>query len=378
MTSFIRQLNMYGFHKVAQAETGMPREAKIEDSVEFQHPYFQKTQPHLLGLIRRKVSVSRGGEEGVTQMSQVLLELGRVRSWQDTSDSKLMGLSRENESLWQEVACLRQRYQQQHKVIRKIIHFIATTVQSKRITGIKRKLPLMFDSSGVSHSPPKYSRSISLDHIQPVSALHGIPLDSYPSGSVYPNGMIISDITHLLEPPTGPQKHCRAQLTEGLPQDSVDSALSCPSTPTMELDLSLLVDSTLSETGHDSADRSDTCDPLALIDSCLTLSPSPGLDLLTELFSPASCSLDGNSEEDGPQEANQRAGSLNTKGVRPTGTLMEERNWEVKSTATLEWDSQLKNKCEEEEEEEEEEGESDSADMLPTLLQLAQEVSTFT
>ncbi|KAG7484205.1 hypothetical protein MATL_G00046820 [Megalops atlanticus] len=361
MTSFVRQLNMYGFHKVVQVDAGLPRDSQRVDSVEFQHPHFRQTQPHLLGLIRRKVSVSRGGEEGMTQVSQVLLELGQVRSWQDISDSKLMGLRRENESLWREVDSLRQRYQQQHKIIRKIIHFIASTVQSKGITGIKRKLPLMIDSSGVSHSPPKYSRSISMDHSQPTSTLHGIQLDSV-SGSVYPNGMIISDITHLLEPLIGAQKHRRAQLTEGQPQSSVGPSLSSPPTPTVELDLSLLEDAASSQTGQNSPDRIDPCDPLALIDSCLPLSPGPSLDLLTELFSPAPCSPgEGLPTDDlgGKQGTVQQANSSNTQTDKQT-------------VATLGWDAPQKDGGEEEEEG------GEGTDMLPALLQLAEEVSDFT
>lgn len=44
--SFVRQLNLYGFHKT------------VLDSkrLEFQHPYFKRDRPDLLHLIKRKVS----------------------------------------------------------------------------------------------------------------------------------------------------------------------------------------------------------------------------------------------------------------------------------------------------------------------------------
>ena len=46
--SFVRQLNLYGFHKT------------VLDSkrLEFQHPYFKRGRPDLLHLIKRKVSSS--------------------------------------------------------------------------------------------------------------------------------------------------------------------------------------------------------------------------------------------------------------------------------------------------------------------------------
>ena len=60
MASFVRQLNMYDFHKVMNVEAGGLRGER--DEVEFAHPYFERGQDHLLEQIKRKVSLStRGG-----------------------------------------------------------------------------------------------------------------------------------------------------------------------------------------------------------------------------------------------------------------------------------------------------------------------------
>ncbi|XP_018598591.1 heat shock factor protein 1 [Scleropages formosus] len=377
MTSFVRQLNMYGFRKVVQVEAGLPRGDARGDCVEFQHLHFRQTQPHLLELIRRKVSLSRNGDEGVPpQMSQVLLELGQVRGWQDKSDSKLMALRRENESLWREVDCLRQRYQQHHKIIRKIIHFIASTVQSNGITGLKRKLPLMIDGSGLSHSPPKYSRTISLDGSQSAAALHGVPhgdpwvrtLDpfeelGFSSGSVYTNGMIISDVTDLLDLQTE-ELDCSRTKADDLSEASPESRLSSSAAPTVELDLSLLEDPEPAEPGENALDRNDASDPMALIDSSLAamrsglpLSPGPGLDLLSELFNPVL----GSQSEDAKPEVLK---------ARPGPDAWAEKQPDTQTVAALDWVTSCR---EEEEEEEVEEG----SDILPSLLQLAEEASEF-
>ncbi|CAB1096948.1 unnamed protein product [Ectocarpus sp. CCAP 1310/34] len=56
--SFVRQLNIYGFHKTRHDDDG------DEDSCEFKHQNFRKGQRHLLGLIRRKghsMSASNSG-----------------------------------------------------------------------------------------------------------------------------------------------------------------------------------------------------------------------------------------------------------------------------------------------------------------------------
>merc|ERR1719357_272632 len=56
MASFVRQLNMYGFHKVMSVESGGLKGDK--DEIEFAHPYFLRGQEHLLDQIKRKVSVA--------------------------------------------------------------------------------------------------------------------------------------------------------------------------------------------------------------------------------------------------------------------------------------------------------------------------------
>ena len=55
-SSFIRQLNLYGFRKLHQVKyVGMPAEL-YNDVVEYQHRLFVKGHPELLLYIRRKVS----------------------------------------------------------------------------------------------------------------------------------------------------------------------------------------------------------------------------------------------------------------------------------------------------------------------------------
>ncbi|KAL2094765.1 hypothetical protein ACEWY4_009484 [Coilia grayii] len=187
MTSFIRQLNMYGFHKVARLD-GLPTDGESH-GVEFQHQYFQRSQAHLLPLIRRKVSLSRVTEDA-GQMSQVRVEVSQVGRWCSSFQLSLVALCRDNERLWREMDALRQKYQHQHQIMKKIIHFIASTVQSNRLHGMKRKLS-MIGSKGQASSPAsKFKRSLSVHSTRSSSYL-----DS--KDSVY---SILSDIASLLQP----------------------------------------------------------------------------------------------------------------------------------------------------------------------------------
>ncbi|KAG2199505.1 hypothetical protein INT47_009959 [Mucor saturninus] len=56
-SSFVRQLNMYGFHKINKSHRGHKGESKNE-LWEFSHPNFQRGRPELLGNIKRKAMES--------------------------------------------------------------------------------------------------------------------------------------------------------------------------------------------------------------------------------------------------------------------------------------------------------------------------------
>ncbi|XP_050166498.1 heat shock factor protein 3-like isoform X2 [Myiozetetes cayanensis] len=54
ISSFIRQLNMYGFRKVMALENGIIT-AEKSSVIEFQHPFFKQGKAHLLENIKRKI-----------------------------------------------------------------------------------------------------------------------------------------------------------------------------------------------------------------------------------------------------------------------------------------------------------------------------------
>lgn len=142
MASFVRQLNMYGFHKVMSVESGGLKGDK--DEIEFAHPYFIRGQDHLLDQIKRKVSVNTRGP-GINQqfipsiksekVNEVLCEVGALKERQEDLDGKLDTMRSENEALWGEVLSLRQKHNQQQKIVNKLIQFLVALVQPR---GMKR------------------------------------------------------------------------------------------------------------------------------------------------------------------------------------------------------------------------------------------------
>nr|XP_034980515.1 heat shock factor protein 1 isoform X2 [Zootoca vivipara] len=208
MASFVRQLNMYGFRKVIHIEQGGLVKPEKDDT-EFQHHYFLRGQEHLLENIKRKVTnVSGIKNEDIKvrqdSVTKILTDVQAMKGKQENMDSKLIAMKHENEALWREVASLRQKHAQQQKVVNKLIQFLISLVQSNRILGVKRKIPLMLNDSSSAHSMPKYSRQYSLEHVHSQPPFSASP-PAYSGANLYSpdpstnSGPIISDVTELAQ-----------------------------------------------------------------------------------------------------------------------------------------------------------------------------------
>lgn len=195
MSSFVRQLNMYGFRKVVSLEGGLIRHA--EDSMEFHHPFFIQGQEKLLENIKRKVSSVRMEETNISpsELHDVLLDVQQMKGKQDNVDAKLAALKRENQVLWQEVASLRRRHAEQQKLLNKVIQFIVGLLRTNMSLGVKRKRPLMFNVAG--SRPAKQNRQCVPKNSEAAKEENRLVLND--SRDVSETGIVIQDVTNLLE-----------------------------------------------------------------------------------------------------------------------------------------------------------------------------------
>ncbi|XP_050445716.1 heat shock factor protein isoform X4 [Cataglyphis hispanica] len=163
MASFVRQLNMYGFHKKVSVELGGLKCDK--DEMEFAHQFFYKGHPYLLEHIKRKIASSKSQDAAHTPikpelMTKVLAEVRSMRGRQENLDTKLGAIKHENEALWREIAMLRQKHLKQQQIVNKLIQFLVTLVQPSRGSGlpVKRRYPLMIDDSNRTRKQSKLSK----------------------------------------------------------------------------------------------------------------------------------------------------------------------------------------------------------------------------
>lgn len=149
--SFVRQLNMYGFHKIPHLHQGVlhPHSFMGNESWQFTNPNFRKHQPNLLVNVKRKNTPIKpypygplvaqhqqpliSDEEGVertnlspAEIKRIIDELQHIRQQQTAISQNLKSIQRDNQVLWTEMMAARQSYQKQQQITNKILQFLAS------------------------------------------------------------------------------------------------------------------------------------------------------------------------------------------------------------------------------------------------------------
>ncbi|EPQ25957.1 uncharacterized protein PFL1_06413 [Pseudozyma flocculosa PF-1] len=159
-SSFVRQLNMYGFHKVPHLQQGaLKHDSPTESELwEFSNPNFHRDHPEWLARVQRKKGVrdhhhdadkekepmsnelthpasmlkgdfglgaAANGEQGALQLTSVLNAINAIKTAQNSISTDLRHLQNSNQSLWQEAIESRQRAKRQQETINKILRFLA-------------------------------------------------------------------------------------------------------------------------------------------------------------------------------------------------------------------------------------------------------------
>jgi hypothetical protein len=143
--SFVRQLNMYGFHKIPSLQQGVLRSDSDTEVWNFEHPHFRQGQPDLLCLISRKKQASQQQAPSiedtvvsdhppptsptagaVLDLNSIITGIQTIKRHQQTISADLSELKSSNQSLWQEALAARERHNKQQDMINRILRFLAS------------------------------------------------------------------------------------------------------------------------------------------------------------------------------------------------------------------------------------------------------------
>ncbi|KAJ2876903.1 hypothetical protein GGH93_000394 [Coemansia aciculifera] len=208
-SSFVRQLNMYGFHKVNKSPRG--HRTMAENQIwEFSHPKFIRDRPDLLDQIKRKTmeSESLRREAGDLHANYVMLQVAhtdlvkRVHILQET-------LSDVNRDLTE----TRKRQAVQEGIIRQLLHALKQSNASLSIPsdldleaaiGSQATRPSIFisdhDTNSLLHPELGYSASMSTLSSQlqlgPGNFIGGVPASSSPTSPLPHMGQMGAALHH--------------------------------------------------------------------------------------------------------------------------------------------------------------------------------------
>ncbi|ETW86286.1 hypothetical protein HETIRDRAFT_242938, partial [Heterobasidion irregulare TC 32-1] len=127
--SFVRQLNMYGFHKIPHLQQGVLKSDSDTEIWNFEHPHFHRGQPDLLCFIQRKKQAAQGGapEDAILlDMNSIVSGIAAVKRHQQAISAELNELKTSNQHLWQEALAARERHKAHQDTINRILKFLAS------------------------------------------------------------------------------------------------------------------------------------------------------------------------------------------------------------------------------------------------------------
>ncbi|KAF6763713.1 transcription factor Hsf1 [Ephemerocybe angulata] len=154
-SSFVRQLNMYGFHKIPHLQQGVLKSDTETEYWNFAHANFHRGQPDLLCLIQRKKTANQANIDDVNvdlrdaqqisgatansvpgpsttanqgqvlDVQAIVSGIAAIKRHQTTISAELNELKRSNQLLWQDSMQARARHQKQQDTINRIVKFLA-------------------------------------------------------------------------------------------------------------------------------------------------------------------------------------------------------------------------------------------------------------
>lgn len=126
-SSFVRQLNMYGWHKVQDVTTTTPNSSNNEEIWQFKSPNFIQGREDLLdNIVRNKNPKGGSDDEEEVDLSRILKELNTIKKNQREIGDSLLQLEKDNKILWEKNSEHNERHQRHSQTLDRILRFLAS------------------------------------------------------------------------------------------------------------------------------------------------------------------------------------------------------------------------------------------------------------
>lgn len=125
--SFVRQLNMYGWHKVQDFTSGTMKEnAGQEEVLQFKNPDFIRGREDLLdNIVRNKTgNLDDMADSSLANLQVMTTEVDKLRMTQLAMLEDMRRMRSDNQNLWQEIVNARDRERKLTQMIQKIVNFV--------------------------------------------------------------------------------------------------------------------------------------------------------------------------------------------------------------------------------------------------------------
>lgn len=186
-SSFVRQLNMYGFRKVPNhnATSGME---SLHESIEFYHPLFERGKLERLHLIKRKVTqTSKASSDEVAHVAE---EVQHLKAQNRSNTVSISNLKRQNQELWQEVVRLRNKNDQNSQTLQAMFKFLVRLATPTSTHPPLKRHQLMIDCGDI---PAKMQKGIA-DKPEAVQGLTNIEIIQNEDQSSSNGGPLITEL----------------------------------------------------------------------------------------------------------------------------------------------------------------------------------------
>lgn len=199
--SFVRQLNMYGWHKVQDISNGTLSKddsSNGEEVLQFENPNFQRDREDLLNNIIRNKSANQleGNDLNNCNLQLILSELEQIKMNQLVIGEDLRRVRKDNTTLWNENYLSREKYQLQAQTLEKILKFLATVYgNSNKILEVEN---FQFDSDNNNQVAPYVSQPGSSKQHNTSNSYH----NDFPVNPIRKPRLMLTNSGHAKTPGT--------------------------------------------------------------------------------------------------------------------------------------------------------------------------------